>query len=382
MMKKTVIFALVLALLTASFPLFAAAEEATPPFDVAAKSAVLMDAETGTVLYEKNADEPLPPASVTKVMTLLLVMEAIEAGKATLSDMVCVSEKAASMGGSQIFLEPGEQMTMEDMLKSVIIASANDAALALAEHIAGSEEAFVDRMNARAAELGMKNTHFENTNGLDDDTENHIISARDIAIVSRELIRYPKILEYSGIWMDTVRNGEFGLTNTNRLIRFYSGATGLKTGSTHKAGFCISATAQRDGMHLIAVIMGSENRDTRNEAAKQLLDYGFANYGVFRTEESFLSDAAVIGGMASTCRVKRAPFSALLGKGESTRVSEEIVLPESVAAPISEGEAIGEVIYRVGEREIGRSAILAAESVRKIGFWDQFLRVLQLFALK
>lgn len=251
------------------------------PFDVNARSAVLMDANTGTVLYAKNADQALPPASVTKVMTLLLVMEAVDSGTLALDDTVSVSEYAASMGGSQVYLEPGETMAVEEMLKCVIIASANDAAVALAEKVAGSEEAFVSRMNERAAELGMDNTHFENVTGLDDDTVSHLTSAYDIALMSRELLTHPQILEYSGIWMDTIRDGAFGLTNTNRLIRFYDGATGLKTGSISKAKFCISATAMREDLHLIAVIMGSDTRDTRNAAAKSLLDFGFANYSVY-----------------------------------------------------------------------------------------------------
>ena len=257
---------------------------ANASLDLDCKSAILMDAATGTMLYEQNADEALPPASVTKIMTLLIVMEAIDAGALKLDEQVSVSKNAASMGGSQIFLEEGEMMSVEDMLKSVIISSANDAAVALAEHVSGSEEAFVQKMNSRAAELGMKNTYFENTNGLDDTVTNHLTSARDIALMSRELIKHEKILEYSSIWMDTIRNGEFGLTNTNRLVRFYNGATGLKTGSTSKAKFCVSATAKRNGMHLICVIMGAETRDERNAIATKLLDYGFANYSLYTAQ--------------------------------------------------------------------------------------------------
>ena len=255
-------------------------EESAPAFELDCKSAILIEASTGKVLYEKDADMALPPASVTKVMTLLLVMEAIEEGRIKYEDSVRASANACSMGGSQIYLKENEEMSVNDMLKSVVIASANDAAVALAEHIAGSEEDFVRRMNKRAEELGMKNTRFENTNGLDDTTDSHLTSARDIAIMSRELIKYPKILEYSSTWMDTVRGGEFGLTNTNRLVRFYKGATGLKTGSTAKAGFCISATAERDGMSLICVIMGAPSRDLRNAAAVRLLDYGFSAYAL------------------------------------------------------------------------------------------------------
>ena len=266
-MKKTVSFILAALMIVCSVPVFAEIADNTP-FDVKADSAVLVDLATGTVLYSKNADLALPPASVTKIMTLLLFVEEVARGNIALDESISVSEYAASMGGSQVYLEPGETMTAEEMLKCVIIASANDAAVALAEKVAGSEEAFVARMNQRAAEIGMTNTHFENATGLDDDTVKHLTSAYDIALMSRELLKHELITKYSTIWMDTIRNGEFGLTNTNRLIRFYEGATGLKTGSTSKAGFCMSASAKRDGLHLIAVVMGAESRDIRNETAK------------------------------------------------------------------------------------------------------------------
>lgn len=230
------------------------AEDTAPEFGLDCVSAILMEAQTGRVLYEKNADEPLPPASVTKIMTLLLVMESIERGVFTLDTVLATSTRASQMGGSQIYLKEGEQMRVEDLIKSVVIASANDAAVVLAEAVAGSEEAFVAEMNKRATELGMKTAHFENTNGLDDTVTNHVLSARDIAIMSRELIKYKKILEFSSTWMDSVRDGAFGLTNTNRLIRFYRGATGLKTGSTSKAKFCMSATAERDGIDRKSVV--------------------------------------------------------------------------------------------------------------------------------
>ena len=277
-----------------------AEEKEYPSLSLNCRSAVLMEASTGEILYASNENEALPPASVTKVMTLLLVMEAIEEKKINYTDMVSASEHACSMGGSQIYLEAGEQMSVEDLLKSVVIASANDAAVTLAEYVAGTEEAFVEMMNKKAAELGMENTFFENTNGLDDTTEKHLTSAKDIAIMSRELIKYPKITEYSSIWMDTVRNGEFGLTNTNRLVRFYKGCTGLKTGSTSKAGFCISATAERDGLSLIAVIMGSPSRDERNAAAVNLLNYGFSNFTVFSNTPQKAITISVIKGKAAT----------------------------------------------------------------------------------
>ena len=346
------------------------------------KSAILMEATTGNILYEQNADEALPPASVTKVMTLLLVMEAIEEGKITLSDTVRTSAHAASMGGSQIYLKEGEEMSVEDMVKSVVIASANDAACALAEHVEGSEEAFVKKMNERAAELGMKNTSFENTNGLDDTTENHYTSARDIAIMSRELIRHKKILEYSSIWMDTVRNGTFGLTNTNRLVRFYRGCTGLKTGSTSKAGFCVSATAERDGVSLICVIMGAESGDKRNAMASKLLDYGFANYGVYKYEPEALENLKVTGGISESVKIEAEAFSCVLEKGKISKIQYKIELPESVPAPIKRGDKVGEIVFSCDGGEIGRTEILATEDISKIGFFELWWRMLAKFLLK
>lgn len=342
-----------------------------------ATSAILIEAETGTVLYEQNADEQLPPASITKIMTLLLVMEAIDNGRIHLDDVVTASERAASMGGSQIYLKVGEQMSVRDLIKSVVIASANDAAAALAEHLSGSIETFVEQMNEKAAELGMANTHFENTNGLDDTTVEHYTSARDVAIMSRALIAYPLILEFSSTWMDTIRDGAFGLTNTNRLVRFYPGATGLKTGSTAKAKFCISATAMRDGMHLIAVVMGAPSRDTRNEEARRLLDYGFANYALYQEEDSQRESLRVCGGVQDTCAIRKNGISILLDKGKVFDVRQEIVLPEALQAPICEGDKIGYVKYYVGDTEIGEAEIIACETVEKISFLDILYRLLQ-----
>ncbi len=346
------------------------------------KSAILMEASTGRVIYEQNADEALPPASVTKVMTLLLVMEAVEDGKIKLDDMVSTSERAASMGGSQIYLEVGEQMSVEDMLKSVVIASANDAACALAEFVSGSEEAFVKAMNDRAAELGMKNTVFENTNGLDDTAESHLTSARDIAIMSAELIKHKKILEYSSIWMDTVRNGLFGLTNTNRLVRFYKGCTGLKTGSTSKAGFCISATAERDGVSLICVIMGAETRDVRNQAATSLLDWGFANYGVFEHTPKELDPIKIMGGVEDLVKLEYEPFSFVTEKASVGKIQYKIELPEYVTAPLKQGDEIGNVIFTLDGNEVGRIPIVSAADVKKMGFADVWWRMLGKFLLR
>ena len=343
-------------------------------------SAILMDAKTGNVLFEQNADAALPPASVTKIMTLLLVMEAIEAGQLSLTDKVSVSANAASMGGSQVYLKEGESMTVEEMLKCVIIASANDCAVALAESVAGSEEAFVARMNARAAELGMVNTCFENTNGLDDTTTKHLTSARDIALMSRALIAFPKILEYSGIWMDTIRDGSFGLTNTNRLVRFYPGCTGLKTGSTARAGFCISATAERDGLSLICVIMAAKSRDERNNTAARLLDYGFANFSTYEAKGAQLQ-VPMLGGTAAVCSLQYGSFSVTVPKGAAGRVKATVELPEALTAPVKAGDSVGRVIYTLDGKELGSVPVFSTESVDKIGFGTLFLRLLQSFLL-
>ena len=323
----------------------------------------------------------MPPASVTKVMTLLLVMEAIDDGKISIDDILSASEHACSMGGSQIYLEVGEKMSVEDLLKSVVIASANDAAVVLAEAVAGSEEAFVAMMNAKAQELGMENTFFENTNGLDDTTENHVTSAKDIAIMSRELIKYPKITEYSGIWMDTIRNGEFGLTNTNRLIRYYNGATGLKTGSTAKAGFCISATAQRDGMTLIAVIMGAPSRDERNSDATALLNYGFANYTLFRNSVSEQYGINVIKGKQNICKAEEQGLVALIEKKNLNKVQKTVEISETLSAPVKLGQQVGTVTYSIGEQTIGTSEILAIESIETVSFGNVLIKILSKMVL-
>lgn len=364
-----------------AFPIYAEGEH-TPSLDLDCKSAILIEATTGKVLYEQNADEALPPASVTKVMTLLLVMEAIEEGKIKLDDMVSTSAHAASMGGSQIFLKEGEVMSVEDMIKSVVIASANDAACALAEFVSGSEEAFVKAMNERAAELEMKNTTFENTNGLDDTAENHLTSSRDIAIMSAELIKHDKILEYSSIWMDTVRNGEFGLTNTNRLVRFYRGCTGLKTGSTAKAGFCISATAERDGMKLVAVIMGADSRDIRNAAATKLLDWGFANYGVYSYAGEKFDGIRVLGGAKSTLAAESSPYSIVVKKSDLSKIEKKSDVPSEIGAPIKKGDVVGSVSFSIGESEIGKCDVISTEDIEKISFFELWYRLLAKFLLK
>ncbi len=345
------------------------------------KSAVLMEATTGTVLYTQNANEALPPASVTKIMTLLLVMEAMDAGTVHPEDLVTASANAASMGGSQIFLKEGEQMTLEDLLKSVVIASANDAAVALAEHLAGSVGAFVEKMNAKAAKLGMKDTVFENVTGLDDTAEHHLTSAYDISLMSRALISHPTILQYSSVWMDSIRDGAFGLTNTNRLVRFYNGCTGLKTGSTSKAGFCVSVTAERDGLSLICVIMGAESRDIRNAMATQLLDWGFAEYGFYEYAAGTAEPISVVGGMQDTCALQYPAFSKVLPKSAMATVQVRAEVPESVAAPVKVGDTIGSLDFLSDGELIGRVPIVASESVDKINFFEIFGRILAKFLL-
>lgn len=334
--------------------------------DLDAKAAILMEASTGKVLYEQNCDEAMSPASVTKIMTLLLTMEAMESGAFSLDTLVTASEHASSIGGSQIYLEAGEQLTVRDMIKSVVVASANDVATALAELVSGSEELFVQKMNERAKELGMKNTNFENPTGLDDNTVNHVTSARDIAIMSRELMKHELIFEFTGIWQDSIRNGEFVLTNTNRMIRYYSGCTGLKTGSTSKAGYCISSTAERDGLELIAVILGASTRESRNASAAKLLDHGFSNYAYVSFEGKSLEPIKVGFGTKDSVNVGYKAFSAVCAKSEAKKVNSEIVIPDKLEAPIKKGDVVGEIIYMSGEKELGREQIYALEDVGRI----------------
>ena len=378
MVKMRKILALLLALLTLGvLPLMSWGDG----IETQAKSLILVEDSTGKVLYELNADESLPPASVTKIMTLLLVFEAIEEGKLRFEDPITVSEQAAKMGGSQVYLEQGEQMTVDELLKCVVIASANDAAAALAEAVSGSLGSFVSDMNRRAAELGMSHSHFENTNGLDDTTTTHLTSARDIAIMSKELLKHEKIFDYTTIWMDTVRNGAFGLTNTNRLIRFYNGANGLKTGSTSKAGFCISATAKRDGMQLIAVVMGSPTRDERNATAAKLLDYGFARYEVYNTPSLTQETLPVLGGKKDSVLLDCTPQSFVLEKGQDKKVEILTELPENLKAPVEKGQILGKIVYKLDGTELGSKEICAKESVDRLSKWDLFKKMFSLSTL-
>ena len=349
----------------------------TPQLNINAKSALLMEQSTGNVLYESNADEPLPIASVTKIMTMLLIMEEIDAGRLKLDDIVTASERAESMGGSTMFLEVGEQMTVHDMLRGIAVASANDGCVAMAEHIAGSEEAFVAMMNKKAEELGMLNTQFINTNGLDAD--GHFSSARDVALMSRELLTHEKIFDYTTIWTDTMRDGKFALANTNKLIRFYPGANGLKTGSTSQAGCCISASAERDGMQLIAVVLGAPNSTERFESAKALLNYGFASYGITSivSEGDPAGEYPVMNGVQDTVSAMCSEsFTQLTAKGGGGEFTTETIINENLKAPINAGDVIGRIDISSEGQVIGSVDITACENVEKKTWSDIFMGML------
>ena len=348
--------------------------------DVGGKSALLMDTATGTILYAKNEHEPLAPASVTKVMTMLLIMEAIDSGKIGWDDSVTTSEAAAAKGGSQVYLKVGETMSVTDMLKSIAVSSANDCACAMAEHIAGSEAAFVELMNRRAGELGMSDTRFVNCTGLDDgeDAKDHRTSAHDIALMSRQLLKnHPEIRKFTTIWMDTVRNGAFGLSNTNKLIRFYDGASGLKTGFTSGAGYCLSASALRDGMELIAVVMGAESSQIRFQSCKAMLDHGFANYALIHPELTEAGSVPVKLGKAAQVDPRLGEEAALLiDKSQKNSVTTHILLEESLVAPVSQGQRVGTLTIRSGEQILKEIPLVAAGSVERLGFGDLFAMVL------
>ena len=375
-MKRIWGICLVLALVLGVCPFSAAAAPEVP-----CKSAVLMDAATGTILYESNSHTPLHPASVTKVMTMLLIMEAIDSAVIGWDDTVTASETAAAKGGSQIYLKVGEQMSVTDMVKSIAVSSANDCACAMAEHLAGSEEAFVQKMNEKAKELGMQDTLFVNCTGLDDAPEaaNHKTSAHDIALMSRELlVKHPDIKKFTTIWMDTVRGGTFGLSNTNKLIRFYPGATGLKTGFTSAAGYCLSATAQRDGMELIAVVMGAESSAARFAACKSLLDYGFAGYALTTPTLPELPKIPVTLGVSQTVTaVPSEEVPILVEKSQKGSITTEVSVQEQVCAPVSKGQWLGTLTVRSGEQVLRQIPLVAEDAVEKLTFgqlWVQFLR--------
>ncbi len=343
---------------------------------LSATSALLMEASTGRVLYEKNPDEQRAPASITKVMTLLLVMEAIEKGSVGLNHKVTASAHACSMGGSQIWLEEGETMTVDDLLKAVCVASANDAAVALGEHLDGSEEGFVAHMNRRARELGMTGTHFVNCCGLD--AAGHVTTARDIAIMSRALIAHPLITQYSTIWMDTLRNGETELVNTNKLVRFYNGATGLKTGTTDDAGYCVAATAMRDGMELIAVVLDGATSDKRFSDAKAMLNYGFAKYTLISpdTEQLVLDPVQVVHGVTPSLQVTAeaaGPF--LVEKAQGTDLTSKVVLSDRAEAPVAAGQMMGKVTYYCNGEAVGESRLLCTQEIPRMTWWRGMKRL-------
>lgn len=374
--KITAVF-LFFALLISLFPcnIHAENDSIQKNMNITSNSAILMDANSGKILYEKNKDTPYPPASVTKIMTLLLIMEDIESGKFSLSDTVYASKHACSMGGSQIYLKEGEGMSVEDLLKSVVISSANDAALALAEFASGSEEAFVKRMNEKAVSLNMKNTNFENTNGLDDTSKNHTSSAYDIAVMSRELIKHKDIQKYSSTWQDSIRNGEFILTNTNKLVRFYKGCTGLKTGSTSKAGFCISVTASRDGVDLICVIMGAESSEVRNREAASLLDFGFASYKNYTYKSGNFENIKIYCGKEDFISAHHDEFRILLKKEDIGKVMCKIEMNEDIKAPVNKGDTIGKVVFYLNDEKIGEKDIISDVTIEKITFFEMFKRI-------
>ena len=353
--------------------------------DIQGKSGVLMDVATGTVLFEKNAHDPLAPASVTKVMTMLLIMEAIDAGKIGWEDTVTASETAAAKGGSQIYLKVGETMTVSDMVKSIAVSSANDCACAMAEHLAGSETAFVDMMNVRAKELGMNDTNFVNCTGLDDGPEaaSHRTSAYDIALMSRELLKnHPDIKKFTTIWMDTVRNGTFGLSNTNKMVRFYNGATGLKTGFTSGAGYCLSASAQREGMELIAVVMGSETSANRFNACKAMLDYGFANFTLVTADTEQKMEVPVKLGKATSVFLEPgAEPQMLIDKSQKSSVTTQVTLEESVTAPVSKGQRLGTLTVKAGEQVLAQVPLVAKDPVERLTWKDLFMRIFRQVAM-
>lgn len=377
MNRKRIISLFLALLILLTYPCPVRAEESSP-LNITSTSVLLMEASTGTVIYEKNADEVLYPASITKIMTLILIFDALESGKIQKTDVVRVSEYAASMGGSQVFLETGEEQTVDTLIKCIAVASANDGCVAMAEHIWGSEAAFVEKMNERAQELGMTNTNFVNCCGLD--VDGHMTSARDVGLMSRELItKYPDIYNYSQIWMENITHvtakgsSEFGLANTNKLIKQYSNATGLKTGSTDLAKSCISATANKNGIDLIAVVMAAPNYKVRFQEAIALLEYGYANCKLYQdTEPQELPQMKVNGGVEDHVSLTYGtPFSYLSTEGEDfSNIEKSLELPESVEAPLEEGQVVGRLVYRMNGQELGRTDILTQNAVEEAGWMD------------
>ncbi|WP_270171701.1 D-alanyl-D-alanine carboxypeptidase family protein [Paenibacillus sp. SYP-B4298] len=391
-MKKTYWYKVMMLGLAALllFPAAVMAEEAvpseTPDLAPSARSAILLDADSGTVIYEKNSHDRLPPASITKVMTMLLIMEAIDSEQIKWTDKVVTSEYAASMGGSQIFLEPGEEMTVEELLKGIAMASGNDASVAMAEKIAGTEEAFVKRMNERAQELGLKNTHFVNCNGLP--AENHYSSAYDIAIMSRELLKHQEITQYTGQYQDYLRKDSekpFWLVNTNKLVRFYSGADGLKTGYTSEAKFCLTATAVRDSLRVVGVVMGEPNTKTRNAEVGKMFDYSFAqymNHPIFKAGDQLGSVAVEKGETNELPIAAKHPYSVLLKKGSATdNIRHELTINSPLKAPLAAGQVIGKLTVYQGDKVLAQFDVESPGNVAKASWWTLIKRTAaQLFS--
>ncbi len=348
-----------------------------------APSAILVERASGTVLYEKNSHTQLNPASVTKVMTMLLTMEAIENGQLSFDTLLTVSEHAASMGGSQVFLEPGEQMSLHEAIKCIAVSSANDACVMVGEHIAGSEDAFVAKMNARAKELGMNDTNFVNCTGLD--AQGHVTSAYDISLMSRELLSHEKIREYTTIWMDTIRDGTFGLSNTNKLVRFYNGATGLKTGFTSNAGYCVSASAMRDGMELIAVIMKSDTSANRNSDASALLNYGFAKYALYTPEISqgaLLPITVTLGKEKTVTPIVGKVPAVLVEKSVLSKVEMSVERVEELTAPVDEGQTVGKCVVSLEGKTLTEFPLLASSGIEKKTVGDIYLDFISLIFMR
>lgn len=361
------------------------AVEDNAPIEVDAKACVLMDASTGNVLFSQNEHERLYPASVTKIMPILLVMEALDSGKITLEDKVTASPVAASKGGSQIWLKEGEQMTVDELLRAAVIASANDACTALGEFIAGSEEGIVKMMNYKAKELGMNDTNFVNCTGLDDDTDEHLTSAYDIALMSKALLSHERITNYSTVWMDSLRGGETELVNTNKLVRFYKGTTGLKTGTTSKAGHCVSASAMRNDLHLIAVVMGSSSGTNRFETAKAMLNWGFANYETVTPslDMNLITDVNIIKGICDSVTPQVESIKPVtLKSGVKSKIETKVELSTDVEAPIEQGQTLGKVVFTADGETIGEYKIYAPQEVRKLKISDVCKRILSSLTLK
>ncbi len=383
-MKKIIsVLLCVLMLVPLSVTSFAEGENITET--LSAKSAVLMEMSSGKILLSKNPDEKLPPASITKIMTMLLVVEALENGKISLEDIVTASLNASSKGGSQIWLKEGEQMTVHELLKATAVGSANDACTALGEFVAGDETAFVAMMNDKAKELNMTNTHFENPSGLDDTTENHYSTARDVAIMSCELMKHEKIKEYTTIWMDTLRDGATELVNTNRLVRFYEGITGVKTGTTSKAGYCVSASAERNGMELVAVVLGSDNSTDRFEDAKKMLNWGFSNYEIYtpQTDLSLITNVGVLYGELNTVTpTVRAVTPILIEKGKREKITQKVDLCIDVEAPVETGQKLGTVYFEADGEVVAECPIVSENYIPRRSWYFVFHALWSSFAKK